>query len=157
MHASPSFQINVRRFGTWRVASVILVTAAVAVVGAWLPRALEMSSVCAWITILLLTLLSTAVLVHAGRLQPMSLRWDTQRWHLGPMATSGFEPHTGRLAVSMDLGVWMLLHFTRDDAGRLHLGTWLPVQRRGHEAAWHALRCTVYCARPVSLPAVAPF
>jgi len=26
--------------------------------------------------------------------------------------------------------------------------TWLPVQRRGLQAHWHALRCAVYSPRP---------
>jgi hypothetical protein len=41
----------------------------------------------------------------------------------------------------------MLLRFTPDAPARM---TWLPVQRRGLEAQWHALRCAVYSPRPAA-------
>jgi len=147
--------MTVHRYGVWRAAVVFLVSSASAAVGAWLVHSHVMTVV--WIALGLLISASVAVLVHTWRLQPASLRWDSQRWHLGSSATAGHEPEAGRLVVAMDFGAWMLLRFTPDSATVLRRGTWLPVQRRGHEAAWHALRCTVYCARPVSLPAVAPF
>jgi hypothetical protein len=53
----------------------------------------------------------------------------------------------GNVAVVIDLGPWMLLRFTADAPPRT---TWLPVQRRGLEAQWHALRCAVYSPRPVA-------
>jgi len=155
MHASPAFQMTVHRYGIWRVAAVLLVSSATAAMGAWLVHS-RVTSVM-WAALGLLILASVAVLAHAWRLQPVSLRWDSQRWHLGPSSTAGHEPETGRLVVAVDFGVWMLLRFIPDGATVLHRGTWLPVQRRGHETAWHALRCTVYCARPASLPTVAPF
>jgi len=157
MHASPPFQMTVSRFGVWRVAASLLVSATAVVVGVWTGHSLAFATAWAGATMVVLVLLSIAVLTHAWRQHPVSLRWDTQRWHLGAAATVGLEPQAGRLAVSMDLGGWMLLHFVPDDATVLQRGTWLPVQRRGHETSWHALRCTVYCARPVSLPTVAPF
>ena len=157
MHASPPFQMTVRCFGVWRAVSLLLVLPSIASVGVWAPSALRLFTVWAVVALVLLTVSSIAVLLHAWRLQPTSLRWDTQRWYLGAVPASGREPRAGRLMISMDLGVWMLLRFVADDARVFQRGTWLPVQMRGHEAAWHALRCTVYCARPVSLPTVAPF
>jgi hypothetical protein len=157
MHASPSFQMIVRRFGVWRFASAVLVLTAASAVGAWVHRAAEPLAVLAGISVGALVLSSAAILIHAWRLQPASLRWDTQRWHLGEAGSAGHEPSPGHLTVAMDLGIWMLLRFVPDERGLWRRGVWLPVQRRGHENAWHALRCTVYCARPVSLPTVAPF
>jgi hypothetical protein len=157
VHASPAFQITVRCFGVWRVACAGLVLAAAASMGLWVHRAFESSAVWVWLTLALFMAASVALIAHAWRLRPMSLRWDTQRWHWGAAATTGQEPHAGHMTVSMDLGGWLLLHLTPDEAGLLHRGAWVPVQRRGHEAAWHALRCTVYCARPASLPTAAPF
>ncbi len=78
---------------------------------------------------------------------PLSLRWDSQRWHLGPLASAGDEPWPGSLAVALDLGPWLLLRFEHEADLRRRRITWLPVQRRGLEAEWHALRCAVYCAR----------
>jgi hypothetical protein len=148
--------MTVRWFGVWRAAVACLVLSAFAAVFAWMLTAVGKS---AWMAIpaVLLVVLSSAVVLMSWRLRPLSLRWDTQRWHLGPAGTEGHEPQTGGLTVSIDLGGWMLLFFTPDDAGWWRRGTWVPVQRRGHAASWHAWRCTVYCARPISLPVVAPF
>jgi len=82
------------------------------------------------------------------RCPPMSLRWDTQQWHLGPESSVGEEPWTGRLAVAVDVSGWMLLRFDHDAPVNRRRTTWLPIQRLGLEAQWHALRCAVYCARP---------
>jgi hypothetical protein len=157
MHASPPFQMIVRRFGVWRLASTVLVLMVASAVGAWVHRAVEPFAVLAGIAVGALALSSAAILIHAWRLQPTSLRWDTQRWHLGEAGSAGREPSPGRLTVAMDLGMWMLLRFVPDERNLWRRGVWLPVQRHGHETAWHALRCTVYCARPVSLPTAAPF
>jgi len=155
MHASPPFQMAVHRYGVWRAAAVLLVASTTAAVAAWLVHSHVMTLV--WAVLCLLVSGSVAVLAHAWRLRPVSLRWDSQRWHLGPLTTTGHEHDAGRLVVAMDFGAWMLLRFIPDSATVLRPGVWLPVQRLGHEPAWHSLRCTVYCARPVSLPAVAPF
>jgi hypothetical protein len=154
MHAPPPFQITVCRFGAWRAACAGLATVAWLVVVAW-----TMDAVKAHPTLLLLSLLvlvgaSLGLLRQAWHLAPASLRWDGQLWHVGPAATMGEEPQAGRLAVAVDLGAWMLLRFGAEGARG---GAWLPVQRRGHELAWHGLRATVYCARPVSHPTAAPF
>lgn len=155
MHASPPFQMAVHRYGVWRAAAVFLVASTTAAVAAWLVHSHVMTLV--WAVLCLLVSGSVAVLAHAWRLRPVSLRWDSQRWHLGPLTTTWHEHDAGRLLVAIDFGAWMLLRFIPDSATVLRPGVWLPVQRLGHEPAWHSLRCTVYCARPVSLPAVAPF
>lgn len=84
-----------------------------------------------------------ASLIH--RTRATDLRWDGLAWHLGPI---GDAATAGELRVAIDIGPWMLLHFTsaRPDARPRTL--WLPVQRRGLEAQWHALRCAVYSPRP---------
>jgi hypothetical protein len=50
----------------------------------------------------------------------------------------------GTLEVAMDLGSFLLLRLV-DERRR---SAWLPVQRRGLEAQWHALRCAVYAPAP---------
>ena len=148
----------VRHFGIWRAAVTLLVVLAAAVVVVWALQALERHAVWVVVACVVLAVSSAMLLTHAWRLRAMTLRWDSQRWQLAACEVSiQQEAPSGRLTVSMDLGAWMLLHFKPDDAPVLQRGTWLPLQRRGHEADWHALRCTVYCARPVSLPTVAPF
>ncbi|MBC7996269.1 MAG: hypothetical protein H7Z15_23860 [Rhizobacter sp.] len=158
MHASPPFQMIVRHFGVWRVVGTMLVASAAAVVAVWALQAMERHAVWVVIASVLLALSSTPLLAHAWRLPAMTLRWDSEQWQLAASDAAGHEPPpSGCLVVAVDFGGWMLLHFKPDNATVLQRGTWLPVQRRGHEADWHALRCTVYCARPVSLPTVAPF
>lgn len=154
MHAPPPFQMTVHRDGAWRWGCVsVVAVAAVAV----LPWALVASTVHpAWVAVAAATALVAAVAVtwQAWRLDACSLRWDGQSWHLGSPAERGQEPIAGRLAVRADLGAWMLLHFTPATGRR---GRWIPVGRKGHEAAWASLRATVYFARPASLPTAAPF
>ena len=77
-----------------------------------------------------------------------SLRWDGSFWHLGPPGTEGDEPAAGQVDVAVDLGAWMLLRFTRETSTPGRSVTWLPTQRWGLEAQWHALRCAVYSPRP---------
>lgn len=154
MHAPLPFQITVRRFGAWWLGCVSLVAVAAAVTVWWARSAIDPHAL--WLTgsgVLLLGA-SGALLASALQLRPTSLRWDGQLWHIGPAAMAGQEPQSGRMLVALDLGPWMLLRFV---AGGARGGRWLPVQRRGHEAGWHALRATVYCARPVSVPTAAPF
>jgi hypothetical protein len=156
MRASPAFQITVVRFGVWRAAVVAVLAAATASLAAWLlsAGASEPMAVLGAVGVI-----GAALLTHATsllRCPPISLRWDTCQWHLGPASTAGEEPATGRLAVAVDLGGWMLLRFEHDLATPRRRSTWLPVQRRGLESRWHALRCAVYCARPVEGRAAGP-
>ena len=94
MHASPPFQMAVHRYGVWRAAAVLLVASTTAAVAAWLVHSHVMTLV--WAVLCLLVSGSVAVLAHAWRLRPVSLRWDSQRWHLGPLPTTGHEPDAGR-------------------------------------------------------------
>ncbi len=154
MHAPPPFQITVCRFGVWRVACAGLAVVTWAVTAGWAMSVIQVHPAWLALSVTLLALGSIGLLLQVWHLAPTSLRWDGQFWHAGPEATKGQEPQSGRLVVALDLGAWMLLRFVAAGAKR---GTWLPVQRRGHELAWHGLRATVYCARPVSLPTAAPF
>jgi len=148
MHASPAFHVIVRRYGAWRGLVIALVAMMAAVLLAWLASRDEFTPLLLQLAVGALGLGLMAAAVRLVRREPMSLRWDTQRWHLGQASTAGDEPWTGRLAVALDLGGWMLLRFDVDASSsgrRIH---WLPIQRRGLEGQWHALRCAVYCARP---------
>jgi hypothetical protein len=79
---------------------------------------------------------------------PLTLRWDGQGWTLGPAASAGNEPWPGEVTVCIDLGNWLLLRFRHRSSGCWPKVTWLPVQRRGQQAQWHALRCALYSTRP---------
>lgn len=157
MRASPAFQVSLRRFGIWRALVFSVATAAVLAVAAWLLSANQAAS------LPMRGLAVTGALALWGcagtlcRNPALSLRWDTQMWHLGPLATRGDEPWHGRVTIAVDLGAWMLLAFERDSVGGMRRRTvWVPVQRSGLEGQWHALRCAVYCARPAEGHAAGP-
>ena len=148
MRAPPAFQVSICRFGMWRAGVAALIAITWAVMAAWLasgnddaPLALRMSVGLMGVIVLL----AGVTLMHRPAL---SLRWDGQTWHLGPAASAGDERWRGQLAVAIDWGGWLLLKFEHADASAQRRTTWLPVQRRGLESHWHALRCAVYCARP---------
>ena len=148
MRASPAFQITVRRFSVWRLALLTLLVMPCAALGAWLASGDSASPLAPRLLAALVGAGIVALAAPLLRRQAFSLRWDSQQWHLGPESSVGQERWAGSLAVAIDLGGWMLLKF-EPNAGLAQRSTrWLPVQRRGLEAQWHALRCAVYCARP---------
>jgi hypothetical protein len=156
MRASPAFHVTVVRFGAWRASVLALLSASVAALSAWLLSATASISAAPLAAVGVVGAALAICAVPLLRCPPTSLRWDTRQWHLGPAASAGDEPDAGRLAVALDLGVWMLLRFDPVPPRRGRRSTWLPVQRRGLEPHWHALRCAVYCARPVEGPAAGP-
>ena len=148
MRASPAFQVVLERFGVWRCAVIVCSLSGAAALTAWL--ALQpvppLPAPFQWIAVALafLVLASGAAV---ARVRPVSLRWDGQLWHLGPPASAGHEPRAGALCVLIDLGPWMLLRFEPAESTWRRGATWLPAQRRGLEAQWHALRCAVHSPR----------
>jgi hypothetical protein len=155
MHAPPHFQVTVRHFGAWRAAVSLTAVIAGCVMVAWLAAVPAIAIGWKAALLVLSGLASAASLHQAWTLRPVALRWDTQCWHL---SATGVAPQAGWLSVHVDLGAWMLLRFVPSEpASWRRRSLWLPVQRRGHAASWHALRATVYCARPESLPSAAPF
>ena len=137
MRASPACQVSLQRFGAWRVAVCSLALAGAAAMTGWLigresPVAIGWMMPAAAVALAIL-----ALAVSLWRVPAQSLRWDGQAWQL--------DAAPGELSVAIDLGPWMLLRFTPGASSRTR---WLPVQRRGLEAQWHALRCAVYAPRP---------
>ncbi|HWH80704.1 MAG TPA: hypothetical protein VNU71_00545 [Burkholderiaceae bacterium] len=141
MRAAPPIQVSLQRFGVWQGAVLALALAGGVAIGAWLAgrerpidaRSWAIAAV-AWTGIAALTWPSL-------RLAPRELRWDGRVWHLGPI---GGEPVVGALRVAIDAGAWMLVRFEAPG----QRAAWLPVQRRGLEPQWHALRCAVHSPQP---------
>jgi len=137
MRASPACQVELQRFGAWRAALTLLFGAGAMSVVAWLAIRSEAPP---WLLVVAATamvLILGAVALPLWRIHPSRLRWDGQIWQL--------DGAPGRLDAALDLGPWMLLRFIAEEADA---PTWLPVQRRGLEGQWHALRCAVYSPRP---------
>jgi hypothetical protein len=146
--ASPSFEITVGRFGVWFTAAGGLVAGAAAALVAWWLQRSDAQPVPVLAVGVALACLGVAL--HGVRaVRPTRLHWDGQRWSAAP--PDGVATPV-ELNVAIDLGVWLLLRLRRGgDQPRWSGRTmWLPVQRRGHEAHWHALRCAVYSPRPAS-------
>ena len=141
MRASPPCQVSLRYFGAWRVALVLLTCAGAAAIATWLPGREPGVSV-GWMMKTLVVAVALPMLacaVSLWRVPAQSLRWDGQVWQLDGVP--------GELTAAIDLGRWMLLKFAPEMPGRT---SWLPVQRRGLETQWHALRCAVYSPRPAA-------
>jgi hypothetical protein len=158
MRASPAFQVVLDRFGMWQAAVFTAVLAGALVMLAWLASeqpSLSVASRWGIAGIALGLLLRGAA---AARVRAVSLRWDGQLWHLGPPGSAGHEPDSGPLHVAIDLGPWMLLRLEPAASTWGSRSIWLPAQRHGLEAHWHALRCAVYSPRPApGTDAVADF
>lgn len=152
MRATPAFQVTLHPSRAWRAAIAVPALAALAALLAW---ALAEPIDAARAAGLAGGLLAVAACATLARARPLSLRWDTQSWRLGPAERRGEEPWAGTLAVAIDASAWMLLRFVHDRTNGPRRTTWVAVRRRELAAQWHALRCAVYCARPAPGPEAA--
>jgi len=147
MKVSPAFEMELRHFGVWRAGVATLVLLAVASLVAWAVLSRSPAPAKAWLAGGAGCFVVMAVtLARAPR--PRRLRWDGQAWHLVPLSSVGQDGEAVDVAVAVDLGAWMLLRVRFVQAPKWRPDAWLPAQRRGHEAHWHALRCAVYSPRP---------
>jgi hypothetical protein len=135
MQAPPALSLAVSHFGAWRVLCLTLTLVSVAAASAWAVSREDAVSFAVLLPVLLFAVLSGG----CRRPAPFHLRWDTQAWHVDGQA--------GVLAIAIDAGDAFLLRFVPEGARHAR---WLPVQRPGHEAAWHALRCTLHGGRPLN-------
>jgi len=145
MRAAPALQFTLHRFGLWRGFVVVLSAAAAASLAAWIaPRA----GVAAWAVpaAMAAALAAAAWCWPSTRRPPVRLRWDGSRWYLGDASRAADELVAGDLRATIDLDVFMLIRFAPERGAP----TWLPAQRHGHEADWHAFRCAVYSPRPAA-------
>lgn len=160
MRTAPALQVTVARYGLWRGALLGLAVAATAAVTLWWATAGVPAA--AGASVLLGTLLLSGWLLRAEwRRPPCVLRWDGQCWHWGTPGAPAARHGSGRVVVTLDLGSWMLLRLVPDGADRRRRAraAWLPVQARGLEPHWHALRCAVYSPTPAATsagPATSP-
>jgi hypothetical protein len=141
-------QFTIQHFGLWRAALWVLLAASAASLAAWwfaLPgRPVDLSLLALAIAFVVLVALVWPLVNPAA----VSLRWDARCWHLGPPGSVGREPFRGELSVAIDLGHWLLLRWHPAEGSTGRAPGWLPVQRRGLEPQWHALRCALYSPRP---------
>ena len=121
----------------------VTVLSALAIAGWWSSQ-LEVTP-----SLRLFGILGAAVVLFSAGLQlrsipPFELHWNGQDWALTRKPSASASPVTGALTVAIDLGPWMLLRFRAAKAPRWAGPQWLPIQRRGLESQWHALRCALF-------------
>ena len=148
MRASPPIEVALTRFGLWRAGVLLAAFVTVAAVGAWLMLGHDQLGSAFSILSLVVTLAVVAAAASAARVKPTRLTWNGSGWQLSRSGVGQETPVRGEVSVAIDLGVWMLLRFVAGSRGRRRCVVWLPVQRRGLEAQWHALRCAVCSPQP---------
>ena len=153
MRESVFFELRLRRFGVWQVAVWLVAGAATAAVAAWAvamfasqpesDRALVMA-VAAGLSLATIGLAFSLARIEGGMLTCSDGVWT--------FVTDTGVRRGGTLEVAMDLGAFLLLRLVE----RRRTIAWLPVQRRGVETQWHALRCAVYSPPPLAAGAPTP-
>jgi hypothetical protein len=154
MRASVNFEVRLHRFELWRsVVAAVAVAALASLLGwAWLTLASRAGDAVAlaFAATTVLTMATTAAAVSLVRVRAGVLACRDGQWSFAPDAGPG---RSGLLTVAIDWGSFLLLRI--DSGGGAQL--WLPVQRRGIEREWHALRCAVYSPpRVAATSATAP-
>lgn len=152
MRAAPAVSVRAAPSGQWLAALLTLSSVVIAATALWAWQRGTAAGGLVWLSVV-------ALAAHcawcARRRGAMSLRWDGERWWLALPADS--TEVAGDLLVAIDLGAWLLLRF-RAAPGALASPRhrWLPLQRKGLQAHWHALRCALYSPRPAAVSPAAP-
>ena len=150
MREFPPFEVRLRRFDAWRAAIAIVASVAVAAVAAWTwsTAAARAGEGIVWV-FALATALVAATIAAALSLARVAAGVLARRDGGWSFASQSGAMVAGRLTVALDWGAFFLLRIDGE-----HGRVWLPVQRRGLERDWHALRCALYSSpRPTATPA----
>jgi hypothetical protein len=151
MRESVFFEASLRRFEVWRGAVVVVGVLAISALTAWAlamsasepePGAMLVAAVAVLLGVVTAWAIWSLTRVERGVLSCRDGTWT--------FVSDVGAARSGVLEVAIDLGAFLLLRLDRGGAG-----LWLPVQRRGLESQWHALRCAVY-APPALVDAPPP-
>ena len=140
MRESSIFEVRLDRFGVWRAAVAGVATVAVAAALAWAAATAiagdDTHGGAIVVGALSLSAATLALAISLARVRPGTLACVEGVWSFAPDVG---RPRSGALMVALDWGSFLLLR-----VGSRPRVLWLPVQRRGLERHWHALRCAVY-------------
>jgi len=95
----------------------------------------------------LLTGAATAALLSlasCARRHAFLLRWDSMHWYCSDPRDEAAESGPWHAQVMLDWGSFMLLRLDSPEAPDRWRVRWLPVQQRGLQPEWHALRCALH-------------
>jgi hypothetical protein len=141
MRDSQVFAVRLHRFEVWRSAVAAVAVAAIAASLAW---AFATAASHAEHSIVVVASIAAALMaatigaaVSLADVPAGVLSFRDDEWRF--TADAGAS-RSGRLRVAIDCGSFLLLRLEQP----AHRNVWLPVQRRGLEHEWHALRCAVY-------------
>jgi hypothetical protein len=147
MRESVFFELRLRRFGVWQVAVWLVCGAAVAAMAAWAVTTFDSQPESRRPLVVAvaagLSLAAIGLALSLARVEGGLLSCSDGLWAFVP--DTGAR-RTGTVEVAMDLGAFLLLRLVE----RRRTSVWLPVQRRGVEVQWHALRCAVYSPPPLA-------
>ena len=143
MRGAPPVEVRVRRQGSWQAFVVVLVASTAGSIGVWL--AASEVGIALKVALALATVAAGLGALSTAAPFDITLRWTGSAWVLRRHPAS--DERVGTVTVALDLGSWMLLRF-RSEPPRAPT-TWLPVQRRGLDGDWHALRCAVHAPQPL--------
>jgi len=147
MRESVFFELRLRRFGVWQVAVWLVCGAAVAAMAAWAVMTFDSQPESRRPLVVAvaagLSLAAIGLALSLARVEGGLLSCSDGLWAFVP--DTGAR-RTGTVEVAMDLGAFLLLRLVE----RRRTSVWLPVQRRGVEVQWHALRCAVYSPPPLA-------
>lgn len=139
MRTAPPSDFVLTRFGLWRGGVGAICAVAFAAVGAWVWTVPHDAAVIAAVVAGGVT--GAALAGVARRPRVVNLRCAAAEWFVAVDAAAA-GPY--QLDVPIDIGVWMLLRLRAQGLRTV----WVPAQRRGQEAQWHAMRRAVYFPRP---------
>ncbi len=160
-------EITVRRFTWWRSALALLALAAIGSEAAWVQSRSGWSLPLQWLAggggaLAIVVVIASLWTPRRGLLSCRDGRWYFQA---DPVAASMAAPVPAaaatpdgavELEVAIDLGSFLLLRLQPLPSGEPEdRRRWLPLQRRGLEDRWQALRCAVYRPRQAPGPASA--
>ncbi len=152
MRAAPAVSVSAAPSRQWFAALLALCFGVLAATVAW---AWQRGDAAGWLVWLSVAALAAHCVWRARCRSRLTLRWDGERWWLALPA--GSAELAGDLTVAMDLGAWLLLQFRVGPDTVARPGRqWLPLQRAGLQAHWHALRCALYSPRPQATSPAAP-
>src|SRR6188508_2331869 len=141
------FELRLSRFGVWRVAVLLVAGAAIAAVAAWAVAMLDSQPETGRMLVMAvaagLLLATTGLAISLARVEAGLLTCSDGLWAFAP---DRGQRRTGTLEVAVDLGAFLLLRLVE----QRRTIVWLPVQRRGVESQWHALRCAAYSPLPLA-------
>ena len=149
MHAAPPVRISVGSDLPWRGFVASSASVAAANLTAWLGVS----------ALLPIAVSAAAAVLAAGSVAGLAwwafrrrghmagvLVWDGDDWHWTPDAA---RPCQGELAVTIDLGAWLLLRFAPTVATEMRAPVvWLVASRRQAGSQWPAWRAALYSLRP---------